>query len=163
MLSYASSGSDFETFEVFSLIGYLFDKVYNQKFKEEGINTILEYDKELQITHNRKFFEDIFENLISNSIKAMKHSSNKIIKCTGTVEDAKMSIRFSDTGCGIPEEDWESVFEIFKTTTQNEGGAGIGLFTVKKRIEALNGEVKIIKPEFVDVGATFLITLPFKK
>ena len=42
-------------FEVFSLIGYLFDKVYNQKFKEEGINTILEYDKELQITHNRKF------------------------------------------------------------------------------------------------------------
>ena len=56
-----------------------------------------------------------------------------------------------------------SVFEIFKTTTQNEGGAGIGLFTVKKRIEALNGEFKIIKPEFVDVGATFLITLPLKK
>lgn len=163
MLSYASSGSDFETFEVFSLVKYLFERIYYQRFKDEGIKTILEYSQELQITHNRKFFEDIFENLISNSIKAMRHSENKIIKCTGTVENDKMSIRFSDTGCGIPEEEWESVFEIFKTTTQNEGGAGIGLFTVKKRIEALNGEVKIVNPEFVNCGATFLITLPFKK
>lgn len=39
----------------------------------------------------------------------------------------------------------------------------VSVFYSKKRIEALNGEVKIIKPEFVDVGATFLITLPFKK
>ena len=163
MLSYASSGNNFETFEVFSLIKYLFNKVYRQRFEEEGIKTVLEYTQELQITHNRKFFEDIFENLISNSIKAMRNTVDKVIKCTGTVEDDKMSIRFSDNGCGILEEDWESVFEIFKTTTQNEGGAGIGLFTVKKRIEALNGEVKIVKPEFVDCGATFLITLPFKK
>lgn len=163
MLSYASSGSNFETFEVFSLIKYLFEKIYHQRFKEEGIRTILEYSQELQITHNRKFFEDIFENLISNSMKAMQRTADKVIKCTGTVEDDKMSIRFSDTGCGIPKEEWESVFEIFKTTTQNEGGAGIGLFTVKKRIEALNGEVKIVEPEFVDCGATFLITLPFKK
>lgn len=163
MLSYASSGSDFETFEVFSLIKNLFERIYYQRFQDEGIKTILEYTQELQITHNRKFFEDIFENLISNSIKAMRYSERKVIKCTGTVENDKMSIRFSDTGCGIPKEEWESVFEIFKTTTQNEGGAGIGLFTVKKRIEALNGEVKIVDPEFVDCGATFLITLPFKK
>ena len=163
MLSYASSGSNFETFEVFSLIKYLFDKVYRQRFEENGIMTILEYTQELQITHNRKFFEDIFENLISNSMKALHNTMNKVIKCTGTVEDDKISIRFSDNGCGIPKEDWESVFEIFKTTTQNEGGAGIGLFTVKKRIEALNGEIQVVEPEFVDHGATFLIILPFKR
>lgn len=163
MLSYASSGSNFETFEVFSLIKHLFENIYRQRFEKEGIVTILEYAQELQIRHNRKFFEDIFENLISNSIKAMRDTTDKVIKCTGAVEDDKMSIRFSDNGCGILEEDWESVFEIFKTTTQNEGGAGIGLFTVKKRIEALNGEVKVVKPEFVDHGATFLITLPFKR
>lgn len=163
MLSYASSGSNIETFEVFSLIKHLFENIYRQQFEKERIITILEYAQELQIRHNRKFFEDIFENLISNSIKAMRDTTDKVIKCTGAVEDDKMSIRFSDNGCGILEEDWESVFEIFKTTTQNEGGAGIGLFTVKKRIEALNGEVKVVKPEFVDHGATFLITLPFKR
>lgn len=163
MLSYASSGSDFETFEVFGLIKYLFDVVYKDRFDTNGIKTILEYSQELKITHNRKFFEDIFENLISNSMKALHDTADPIIKCTGFVEEDKMSIRFSDNGCGIPREDWERIFEIFKTTTQNQGGAGIGLFTVKKRIEALNGEIKVVEPEYSEHGATFLITLPFNK
>ena len=163
MLSYASSGSDFETFEVFSLIKYLFNVIYKDRFEAKGIKTILEYSQELKITHNRKFFEDIFENLISNSMKALRETASPIIKCTGFIEEDKMSIRFSDNGCGIPREDWESIFEIFKTTTQNQGGAGIGLFTVKKRIEALNGEIKVVEPEYAEHGATFLITLPFNK
>lgn len=162
MLSYASSGSDFETFEVFNLIKYLFNTIYKERFESKNIKTIIEYSQELKITHNRKFFEDIFENLISNSIKALHDTENRIIKCTGSVDDDKMWIRFSDNGCGINRDEWESIFEIFKTTTQNEGGAGIGLFTVKKRIEALNGEIKVVEPEF-EHGATFLITLPFKK
>ena len=161
MLSYATSGSDFETFEVFSLIKNLFEKIYKDRFDRAGIHTILEYSQELKITHNKKFFEDIFENLISNSVKALKNTTDKVIKCTGTVAEDKMTIRFSDNGCGIPPSDWERIFEIFKTTTQNDGGAGIGLFTVKKRIEALQGEIKVVEPEYTP-GATFLITLPFK-
>lgn len=162
MLSYATSGSDFETFEVFSLIKYLFEKIYKDRFDRAGIHTILEYSQELKITHNKKFFEDIFENLISNSVKALKNTSDKVIKCTGTVAEDKMTIRFSDNGCGIPPNDRERIFEIFKTTTQNDGGAGIGLFTVRKRIEALQGEIKVVEPEYTP-GATFLITLPFKQ
>ena len=162
MLSYASSGSDFETFGVFSMIKFLFNTIYKERLEREGIKTILEYSQELYVTHNRKFFEDIFENLLSNSVKALRNSEDKIIKCTGFVESDRMSIRFSDNGCGIPRDEWETIFEIFKTTTQNEGGAGIGLFTVKKRIEALKGEIRVIEPEYPEHGSTFLITLPFK-
>lgn len=162
MLSYASSGSDFETFGVFEVIERLFNTVYYERLQQLGIKTILEYSQELKVTHNRKFIEDIFENLLSNSIKALKKTEHKIIKCTGYMEEDKMSIRFSDNGCGIPRDDWETIFEIFKTTTQNDGGAGIGLFTVKKRIEALHGEISVVEPEYDECGATFLITLPFK-
>ena len=163
MLSYARSGSDFETFGVFGMINYLFKEVYKERLEREGIKTILEYSQELSVTHNRKFFEDIFENLLSNSVKALRRNTgDKIIKCTGYVEADRMSIRFSDNGCGIPKDEWETIFEIFKTTTQNEGGAGIGLFTVKKRVEALNGDIRVVDPEYTEHGATFLITLPFK-
>lgn len=163
MLSYARSGSDFETFGVFGMINYLFKDVYKERLEREGIKTILEYSQELSVTHNRKFFEDIFENLLSNSVKALRRiTGEKIIKCTGNVEAERMSIRFSDNGCGIPKDEWETIFEIFKTTTQNEGGAGIGLFTVKKRVEALNGDIRVVEPEYTEHGATFLITLPFK-
>ena len=96
-------------------------------------------------------------------MKICSQTENPIIKCIGFVEEDKMSIRFSDNGCGIPKEDWNSIFEIFKTTTQNEGGAGIGLFTVKKRIEALKGDIQVIESEYGNLGATFLITLPFNK
>ena len=96
-------------------------------------------------------------------MKALRETRTPIIKCTGFVEEDKMSIRFSDNGCGIPKEDWNNIFEIFVTTTQNEGGAGIGLFTVKKRIEALNGDIRVIESEYGNLGATFLITLPFNK
>lgn len=163
MLSYARSGSDFETFGVFGMISYLFKDVYKERLDREGIKTILEYSQELNVTHNRKFFEDIFENLLSNSVKALRcNLGEKIIKCTGFVESDRMSIRFSDNGCGIPKDEWETIFEIFKTTTQNEGGAGIGLFTVKKRVEALNGDIRVVEPEYPEHGASFLITLPFK-
>lgn len=163
MLSYASSGGDFETFEVFGLIKNLFNTVYRERLEQQGIKTILEYSQELTVTNNRKFIEDIFENLLSNSMKALKNEPHKVIKCTGQVESDKMFIRFSDNGCGIPRDDWETVFEIFKTTTQNDGGAGIGLFTVKKRIEALHGEIRVVEPEYREHGATFLIILPFKQ
>lgn len=163
MLSYARSGSDFESFGVFSIIDYLFNEIYKDRLEREGVKTILEYTQELSVTHNRKFFEDIFENLLSNSVKALRcNTGEKIIKCTGFVESDRMSIRFSDNGCGIPQDEWETIFEIFKTTTQNEGGAGIGLFTVRKRVEALNGDIRVVEPEYPEHGATFLITLPFK-
>lgn len=162
MLSYARSESDFETFDIYDILVDLFTNIYKARFEELEITSVIDFNVHIQITHNRKFFEDIFENLISNSIKAFKLSENKMIKCTGVAENDKIIITFSDNGCGIPKEDREKVFEIFKTTTQNEGGAGIGLFTVQKRIEALNGKVHITEPEF-DHGTTFRIELPFKK
>ncbi|MBK6997582.1 MAG: hypothetical protein IPH31_22825 [Lewinellaceae bacterium] len=43
------------------------------------------------------------------------------------------------------------------------GGAGVGLFIVKTRIESLRGKVEIVENELKPIGTTFKITLPFKK
>ncbi len=163
MLSYAQSNSDFKEINIKTLIEHLFENIYKSIFEEEGIRATVEINEPLIIEHNQKFFEDIIENLISNSRKALKKTSNKVIKCTGFVEKEQFILLFSDNGHGITDDIKEKIFDIYFTTTPEQGGAGIGLFTVQKRIEALKGSIKVVENELKPTGATFKITLPFNQ
>ena len=62
---------------------------------------------------------------------------------------------------GIPESDKFRIFDIFYTTTAMEGGAGLGLYIVKTRLESLNGKIEVVESEFSPNGITFKITIPF--
>jgi signal transduction histidine kinase len=163
MLSYAASNVDFEDFSVKKLIEELLYNAYKQTFQDESIKVTVEIKDDFVINANKKFFQDIIQNLVANSIKAMSKETNKIIKCTGYIEDDYFIFLFSDNGNGINEGDEEKIFEIYYTTTAEHGGAGLGLFIVKTRIEALKGTVEVIESEFKPKGASFKITLPFKK
>lgn len=163
MLSYAGSTIDFVDFSIKSLIEGLLKRSYKQTFIDENVNVQIDIKDDFIINANKKFFEDIIQNLVSNSIKALQDQDSKIIKCTGYIEDDHFIFYFSDNGIGIPKKDWRKVFEIYYTTTAEQGGAGLGLFIVKTRLEALKGTVEVIDSEFGNVGVTFKITLPFKK
>ncbi len=163
MLKYAKSDIDLEEINIKEIINHLFLDIYTERFRKENISAIVEIDKELIINYNRKTIEDIFDNLISNSIKALKHTSHKIIKCSSVVSNEELTIYFSDNGIGIKEEDKYRIFDIFFTKTAEDGGAGMGLYTVKTRIESMQGTIEVIESELEPSGATFKITLPFNK
>jgi signal transduction histidine kinase len=163
MLSYAASNVEFEEFNVKDLIQDLFLKSYQPVFEHENINAQIEVRDNFMLTTNKKHFEDIFQNLISNSLKVLKNQEEKKIKCTGYIEEDHFILYFSDNGPGIEQENEEKIFEIYHTTTADRGGAGVGLFIVKTRVESLNGKVKVVENEFKPTGATFKITFPFKK
>lgn len=162
MLSYTKSSLNFEIINLKNLLNNLFYSIYHYKFKKEKIEIELNIDEVININHNKTIFEDIFINLIDNSIKALKDNNIKKIRCTSIIEKSNFIVLFSDNGCGIPAESKSKIFEIFYTTTAEEGGAGVGLFAVKKRIESLKGNIKVIDSEFGRKGATFKITIPFK-
>jgi len=162
MLSYAGSNLDFEDLNLKMLIEGLF-RIYRLEFEKEGITTQVEIDGDIVLFANRKFFEEIIQNLISNSIKALKNTQHKLIKFSGWVERDHFLFYFSDNGLGISSEIREKVFDLYYTKTAKEGGAGVGLWIVKTRIESLKGTVQIIENELKPTGATFKITLPFQK
>lgn len=87
----------------------------------------------------------------------------KVIKCTMFAEKNDLVIQVSDTGCGIPKDKREWVFGLYNTTTEKQGGAGIGLYIVKTRVESLRGTVNVVDSEFGEIGTTIKIVLPFKK
>lgn len=163
MLSYASSDLDFEDFSIKKTIENLLLHNFKETFKAENISVNVEIKDDFIINANKKFFEDIFLNLISNSIKALKNFENKTIKCTGYLGDDHFVLYFSDNGMGIKKGDEKWIFGIYNTRTAELGGAGLGLYIVEKRIEALKGTVEVVTPEFQPTGATFKIMLPFNK
>lgn len=162
MLSYAGSNIAFDELDVKKLIENIFNQ-YELRLKNENIKAIVDVKDNFIITSNRQFFADIFQNLIHNSIKALEGCSDKIIKCSSYLDDFEFVIFFSDNGCGIKDEIKNKIFNLYFTTTAEQGGAGIGLFIVKTRIEALKGTIELTKSEFEPDGTTFKITFPFKK
>ncbi|MBO0356217.1 ATP-binding protein [Muricauda ruestringensis] len=163
MLSYAGSNIDMEDFNVKNHLEDLFNKAYVPVFDAEDIKHIVEVQDNFVLHANKKFFEDIFENLISNSIKALRNEESKVIKCSGFIEDDHFVIYYSDNGEGIRKGDEEKIFEMYYTTTADLGGAGIGLYIVKTRVESLRGTISVVENEFKPRGATFKISFPFKK
>lgn len=163
MLKYAQSSSEVEDVNLYDLIDNLFGNIYSHIFETEGIAAELDLKRTLILFYNKKALEDIFDNLISNSIKALKNVKGKKIKCSGIVERNELILYFSDNGVGVEEDDRFRIFDIFFTKTAAEGGAGIGLYMVKTQIEAMQGHIELIDNEFKPTGATFKITMPFKK
>lgn len=163
MLKYAQTDSEFEDINIYELINNLFNSIYKPVFDQQNIKVTLELNDKLILHYNRKAIEDIFDNLITNSTKALKNTSNGLIKCSGIIENKQLILYFSDNGIGIHEDDKSRIFEIFFTKTAEDGGAGIGLYMVRNRIEAMQGTIEVVDNEFKPTGATFKIVLPFKK
>jgi signal transduction histidine kinase len=161
MSKYTRSDSNWEEFN----IKYAFDSVfhgYSPILERDKIEIILDIQNNLIIDYNIILFEDIIKNLLNNSLKAISNEERKIVKITATAENEALTILFSDNGIGIAEEDRSKVFEVYHTTTAEEGGNGMGLYMIKTNINAIKGNIEIINSELED-GATFKITLPFKR
>lgn len=161
MSKYTQSGDNWEDFDVKKEIFEVF-KSYQPIFSKYGIETIIEVQDNLVLDYNRVLFRDILNNLLNNSQKALKDKEKKLIKITSYINKDNLIIIFSDNGIGIPQKDRKRIFEIYHTTTPEEGGNGMGLYMVKTNIEAVKGQIDVIESE-LETGATFKLLLPFKR
>lgn len=161
MLSYAHDDSEFEEFNIKQVASEIFEENYADLFEQSHIKVELVCPDDLVINYNVKAFQDMMGNLISNSQKAMRNNSgDKLIKCTITCENNQLMMLFSDNGEGISAEHADRIFDVFYTTTADLGGAGLGLYIIRKRLESIQGTIETITPEFMPKGATFKITIP---
>lgn len=114
---------------------------------------------ELYITGDRLKLEQVFSNLISNSIFYGKKDGETIIKVLELRNKAEISIK--DNGLGVDSKHLPRLFERFyrveKSRDRNKGGSGIGLAIVKHIIEAHNQKISV--SSVPDVGTEFIFTL----
>ena len=105
----------------------------------------------------------LFQNLISNSIKFRRENEKPLIKIQHELENGNHHFYFMDNGIGIAKEDCARVFNIFERLhgkTEYEG-TGIGLATCKKIIDNLGGKIWVEPGK--ELGTTFQFLIPENK
>ena len=112
-----------------------------------------------RVQTDRSKLKHIIQNLVNNAIKFTEEGSVTIT--VRSIPNA-LEIKVEDTGIGIPSESLTSIFEMFRqadsSKTRTYGGAGVGLYIVKKFTDALNGQINV--ESVVGGGTTFTLTLP---
>jgi len=104
---------------------------------------------------------EVFQNLIANAIK-FHGAETPVIQIDSEKNDHEWVLTVSDNGIGIPPENWQDIFVIFRRlhTRTEYPGNGIGLSICKKIIERHGGKIWIeaqAKP-----GCCFKFTLPME-
>jgi signal transduction histidine kinase len=91
----------------------------------------------------------IYRNLITNAIQATPPRGRILVRTLKQENHAVIEV--ADSGCGIPAERLESIFDDFVTTKRR--GLGLGLAISKKVVEQLGGTIAVTSE--VGVGCTF--------
>lgn len=78
-------------------------------------------------------------NLVKNAMQAMTRGGTLTLQTGGSSEAVWVSV--SDTGCGIPQEQINRIFEPFYTTKKT--GTGLGLMIVQRIIRAHGGRLEL--------------------
>ncbi len=104
--------------------------------------------------------QQVSTNIMLNALQAMPHGGElRIITGVAEMESRKMAqIEFSDTGCGIEQENLNKIFEPFYTSKKPGEGTGLGLSVSYGIIKDHNGE--LIAESQLGKGTTFRILIP---
>jgi len=139
------------------------------KAEAKGINLIFRSDQNVPdaVIGDPMRLSQIILNLVSNAIKFTEKGS-VIVNAKIKEERSDVLIlefEVSDTGIGIPEDKWQTIFERFQQaeshTARHYGGTGLGLSIVKNLVELQGGTISV-SSEWAK-GSVFTFTLPFQK
>ncbi len=120
----------------------------------------LVYDGDGVMTGSDALIYRLLFNLTENAVK-YNHPGGRV-RVSVTQEPEKLLIRVSDTGCGIPGEYQQSIFQPFfrvdKSRSREFGGAGLGLSLVWEIANLHGGRVWVA--ESSEGGTTIAVELP---
>ena len=126
----------------------------------EKQNISLEAEGDASLTGSDALIYRLIFNLTENAVKYNRPGGSVRVELAQRQE--KCIIRVSDTGCGIPEEYQQSIFQPFfrvdKSRSREYGGAGLGLSLVWEIADLHGGSVWV--EESSDKGTTIAVELP---
>lgn len=108
---------------------------------------------------DKNLLNQIFSNILDNSIKFIDPKKAGIIRITGKVEGQNAIYYIEDNGIGIESEYHSKVFEIFHQLNPNATeGVGLGMTIVRKILDMHNGEIRLASVP--GLGSKISISLP---
>ncbi len=140
-------------------------KMHEAMARERGLNLQLFIDPSVP---SRLIFDPVrvrqcVDNLVSNAMKFTQRGDVLlVVTCEPLPQgENRITIHVSDTGCGIPADKIDSVFESFSqadgSTTRQYGGTGLGLPITRKLARMMGGDLTAVS----EPGRGSVFTLKF--
>ncbi|KPU60213.1 his Kinase A domain protein [Pseudomonas fluorescens] len=143
--------------EPVNLVAALHDSLmaFEQQISKAKVNVVFEPDQTPMVLSQQVQLTQILNSLLSNAVEAMDNGGTLTIQIEPP-DAQRVSVRVSDTGKGMSEEQRTMAFRPFFTTKQ--GGLGVGLVLVKRIMERFGGVVTLDSRE----GEGTTVRLSFK-
>lgn len=128
--------------------------------REQSINPDIVYNLDVSadnpvVPTNERYLALILENILGNARKFTKRGS---ITLCSRIENQKLCISVTDTGCGIPEDKREEIFGRFVKLSLYTPGGGLGLYLCRIIATRLGGVI-FIDPDYTG-GTRIVVELP---
>ncbi len=138
--------------------------VYNRnvlKAKNKSIDLSIDFDSDIPMAHfDSQKLDEVLDNLVSNAIKFTNEDGFVKIKLYSDTD--RIVFEINDTGQGLSEEDLKNAFQrgaqLSAKPTKGESSTGLGLWIVKKLVEAHSGRVWVRSSQ--GKGSTFAFSIP---
>ena len=126
-----------------------------------NINTVRRLDPYLpHVLADPSQMQQVFMNVIVNAAEAMMEEGMLTLDSWASPDRNTVYVKISDTGCGIPEESINNIFDPFYTTKQTGRGTGLGLSVAYGIVERHGG--RLWAESKVGDGTSFTISIPSK-
>lgn len=137
--------------DLFERLHQLMQPLFEQKNIE--MEVILK-DPGISLMADASLLEQLLINLLTNAMNAVKERQGPQITLSGSeTNDGKITIRVSDNGVGIPQQNLDKIFIPFFSTTNS---SGIGLSLSKQIVMMHHGAIHVqSEPE---KGTAFILT-----
>ena len=130
------------------------------KAERFGIEVNFDNDAEYQCVCDAQKLYQVFLNILDNAVKYSDPGAR--VDITVEEDESSLTVRISDTGVGIPEEDLGQLFDRFyrvnKDRSRSTGGSGLGLAISREIVKLHGGEIEVESE--VGVGSTFVVRIP---
>ncbi|MFC2110642.1 ATP-binding protein, partial [Bacteroidota bacterium] len=137
---------------------------FSEQAAFKKIDLIEDYPNEdVAIWYDKDKIEHVIYNLLSNAFKFTPKNGKIELTVTLNKKKGLVKIAVTDSGPGIPKDEYDEIFELFYQSDlgKNVKGTGIGLALTKELIDLHKGKINVTsKP---NEGSCFVVTLQTKE
>lgn len=153
---------ELQTFNLNELINESIEEL-SQKAKQYNVRVSYDGTVLHHAFADRQKTKQVLQNLLDNAIKYNRDKGSVDVRVVQAPNDVVITIQ--DTGIGIPQKYIKTIFDRFVRVPNPKsvkvGGAGLGLYIVKRLVERQSGTISVTSPP--GQGTQFRITLPSRR
>lgn len=126
---------------------------YALEAQQKGIRLLSQIPEDLQIVGDSYHIKKVIENLVNNAIHFTQQGQ---VVVSGSQSDSSVTLRISDTGCGIEQDALPHIFDRYYH--REKASSGLGLFIVYQIVKAHGGSVSVESTP--GQGSCFTLSFP---